>query len=101
MYTIYDMIKKAAYDIVAKNWSKEVTEKDKSLPKKQEGLFSGMSADQVVKSLLKDTKNNVGKAIDKLDFYINRGRIKIPEKEMVILNRAKKSLENKLKKEKK
>lgn len=103
MYTISDIIRKAVYDMAAKNWSKEVTEKDKPLPKKQQGLFTGMSADQVVKSLLKDAKNNPNKALDKLDFYVNRagGSKRIPEKEMLILNRAKKSLEDKIKREKK
>jgi len=75
--------------------------KDKTLPKKQEGLFSGQSADKIVKTLLRDAKNDVGKAIEKLTFYINRGGIKIPEKEKVVLNRAKKVLEEKLKKSKK
>ena len=77
---------------IAKNLS-EV--KDKPLPKKQEGLFTGQSADHIVKTLLKDTKNDSGKALQKLDFYINRGGVKIPEKEMVVLNRAKKLLEKK------
>lgn len=75
--------------------------KDHPLPNKQEGLFSGQSADKIVKTLLRDAKNDVGKAIEKLTFYINRGGEKIDQKEKVVLNRAKKMLEEKLKKKKK
>jgi len=101
MYSLSEVITKSAYDILSKdkNWSEKA--KTKSLPKEQTGLFTGQNADQIVKGLLKDSKGDVGKAIEKLQFYINRGGEKIPEKEKVVVNRAKKMLEDKLKREKK
>lgn len=93
MYSLSDIIAKSSYDVFSKD--------TKSLPKEQTGLFTGQNADQIVKTLLKDSKGDIGKAIEKLQFYINRGGEKIPEKEKVVVNRAKKMLEDKLKKEKK
>lgn len=73
----------------ANNWSQKVT--DKVTDHTKEGLFTG-SAESIVRGLLSETNNDLGKAISKITFYINRGGDSLANSSAV--NAAKSKLEN-------
>jgi hypothetical protein len=70
-------------------------ETDKPTP---EGLFK-KSAETIVRTLLSMTKGDIGKAIQKITFYINRAGDNLSNAQEV--KKAKKILQDRLEKEKK
>lgn len=80
--------------LIAKEKQLSDVEPKQSTPK---DLFT-KSADTIVKILLQQTKGNIGKAIQKITFYINRAGENLSNK--VEVNKAKKMLQDKLEKTK-
>lgn len=80
--------------LIAKEKQLSDIETKKPTPK---DLFT-KSASTIVEVLLQMTKGNVGKAIQKITFYINRAGENLSNKSEVL--KAKKILQDKLKKEK-